>query len=95
MVLYANKPDFYSTYMNPVNYYINAVLANTPMANYLMDIANHAKLNLNIIRALLKLILTNNLDYQLALFLIRVRWYRLNYFDLYITIYIWTSRSYN
>lgn len=69
MELYPHSPNLYSTHIINVDFDPNAVLNNTPMSAYLSDIANNSKLNLQIIRAFLNLILTNNLEYQLALYL--------------------------
>lgn len=69
MELYPHSPNLYSTHIINVDFIPNAILNNTPMSAFLNDIANNSKLNLQIIRAFLNIILTNNLDYQLALYL--------------------------
>lgn len=69
MELHPHSPNLYSTHIINVDFIPSAVLNNTPMSAFLNDIANSSKLNLQIIRAFLNIILTNNLDYQLALYL--------------------------
>lgn len=69
MELQPHSPNLYSTHIINVDFKPNAVLSNTTMAAFLSDISNNSKINLQLIRAFLNLILTNNLDYQLALYL--------------------------
>lgn len=64
-----HKPAFYITNTLNSKYNPNAKIVNTPMAEFLTDICNNNPYTLKVLRACLYLILTNNLTYQVALYI--------------------------
>jgi phage/plasmid-associated DNA primase len=66
---FEHKPEFYITHTIQCEYDPNAVIVNTPMAEFLRHICNNSHITLAVLRACLYLILTNNLSYQVALYL--------------------------
>lgn len=66
---FEHSPRFYITHTIQCNYDPNAILVNTPMAEFLTHICSNNSQTLAILRACLYLILTNNLSYQVALYI--------------------------
>jgi len=66
---FKHKPGFYITHTIRCEYDPNAVIVNTPMAEFLTHICNNNSNTLKVLRACLYLILTNNLTYQVALYI--------------------------
>lgn len=66
-----HSPTNMSRHFIPVNYEAHSgkSLRNTFIGSFLFDICNQQSVNLNIIRAVLKLILTNDLKYQVGLYI--------------------------
>jgi len=66
---FKHKPEFYITHTIQCEYDPNALIVNTPMAEFLKHICNNNSNTLKVLRACLYLILTNNLTYQVALYI--------------------------
>lgn len=64
-----HSSEDYFTHVIPVDYKEGYSLAGTPFAEFLLSITNYNKERLNILRAVLKIIFTNNLIYQVALYI--------------------------
>src|SRR5258705_122540 len=67
--LLPHSSDYYLTYILPYNYDNHKNIIDTPMARFLIEISNFNTDRLIIIRVVLYLILTNNLDFQKALYI--------------------------
>lgn len=65
---FEHDPKFYITHTIQCEYNPNAVIVNTPMADFLKHICSNNSKTLAVLRACLYLILTNNLTYQVALY---------------------------
>lgn len=66
---FKHKPSYYITHTIQCNYNPKSSILNTPMLDFLTHISNNNKNTLEIIRASLYLIFTNNLTYQVALYI--------------------------
>jgi len=64
-----HSPENYTTHIIPVNYSKEDTIKNTNFAYFLTSIVNNNPIRLNILRACLYLIFTNNLIYQIALYI--------------------------
>jgi putative DNA primase/helicase len=67
--LMPHSPNHYNTHIIPINYSKEDSIENTKFAEFLISIANNNKMRLKILRACLYLIFTNNLVYQIALYI--------------------------
>lgn len=65
---FSHKPEFYINHTLQCDYDPNASILNTPMQEFLTQISNNNPKVLCVIRAILYLIITNNLTYQIALY---------------------------
>jgi len=64
-----HSPDNYTTHIIPVNYSKEDTIENTKFAEFLTALVNRNPMRLKVIRACLYLIFTNNLSYQIALYI--------------------------
>src|SRR5205085_1197443 len=64
-----HSPDNYTTHIIPVNYSKEDTIENTKFSEFLASIVNYNPTRLKILRACLYLIFTNNLIYQVALYI--------------------------
>jgi len=64
-----HSPDNYNTHIIPVPYSIEDTIKNTKFAEFLTSIVNNNPMRLKILRACLYVIITNNLIYQIALYI--------------------------
>jgi putative DNA primase/helicase len=67
--LLPHSPLNYSTHIIPIEYNSDDSIKNTKFAEFLSSLVNHNSNRLKILRACLKLIFTNNLVYQIALYI--------------------------
>lgn len=65
----SHSPHNYSTHIIPVDYSREDTIQNTKFSEFLSSIVNYHSTRLNILRACLYLIFTNNLIYQIALYI--------------------------
>jgi putative DNA primase/helicase len=65
----SHSPEYYTTHIIPVNYSKEDSIKDTKFAEFLLSIVNNNILRLKILRACLFLIFTNNLIYQIALYI--------------------------
>lgn len=71
MELLPHDKNHMSRHVLPIEYltHTGTNLSNTFIGSFLIDISNNRSYNLNVIRAILNLILTNNLKYQVGLYI--------------------------
>jgi len=65
----SHSPNNYTTHIIPVNYSREDTIKDTKFAEFLTSIVNNNSTRLKILRACLYLIFTNNLIYQIALYI--------------------------
>jgi hypothetical protein len=69
LVFSSHSPNNYTTHIIPVNYSREDTIKDTKFAEFLTSIVNNNPMRLKILRACLYLIFTNNLIYQIALYI--------------------------
>jgi putative DNA primase/helicase len=67
--LLAHNPNNYSTHIIPIEYNSEDSLEETKFSEFLSSLVNHNSNRLKILRACLNMIFTNNLLYQIALYI--------------------------
>jgi putative DNA primase/helicase len=64
-----HNPSYYTTHLIPMDYHKDDTIKNTKFSDFLSALVNHNSNRLKILRACLYLIFTNNLIYQIALYI--------------------------